>query len=172
MMQTVFHADLSDAHPGEDYWLSAHGKRYEFVPHTPESLAGLNANAPHLLNGFPGRQLTHYTKEAVELPAEYVVRVHIKNTLKTFPLAQGKSGIGHVAMHCPPPPDKLQAMQDAGAHHQAALDYLTTAKTLNFHHPDLINNNREVTEVIYTYMDEQKIDAMFQAVAMQMRQMG
>lgn len=172
MMQTVFHADLSDAHPGEDYWLHTNAKRYEFVEHTAESLGKLSATTPHLFNRFPGGQITHYTKEVVEMPAECVVRVHIKNTLKTFPQAQGKSGIGHVVIHCPPTPDKLQAMQDAGEPYHAVMDYLSDAKTLIFHHPDLINNNPEVTHVINEYMDEQKIDAMFQAVAMQMRQMG
>jgi hypothetical protein len=172
MMQTVYHADLSDAHPGEDYWLNALGKRYEFVPHTPESLDALKSAAPHLLNGFPGRQLTHYTQERVELPAECVVRVHIKNTLRTFPQAQGKHGIGHVAIHCPPPPDKLQAMQDAGEPHQAVMDYLSDARALIFHHPDLINNDPGVTGIIDEYMDSPQIDAMFQSVAMQMRVMG
>lgn len=172
MMQTVFHVDLSDAHPGEDYWLHAHGKRYEVVEHTSESLSKLNSTAPHLFGRFPGGQLTHYTKELVELPAEEVMRVHIKNTLKTFPQAQGKHGIGHVAIHCPPPPDKLQAMQDAGEPHHVVMDYLSDAKTLIFHHPDLINKDPAVTDIIYEYMDEAKIDAMFQAVAMQMRQMG
>jgi hypothetical protein len=172
MMETVFHADLSDAHPGEDYWLHAHGKRYEFVAHTAESLGKLNSTAPHLFNRFPGGQITHYTEKLVELPAEEVMRVHIKNTLKTFPLAQGKHGIGHVAIHCPPSPDKLQAMQDAGEPHHVVMDYLSDARTLIFHHPDLINKDREVTDIINGYMDSPQIDAMFQTVAMQMRMMG
>ena len=171
-MRTVFHVDLSDAHPGEEHWLSALGEQYEFAEHTPETLGKLGASAPHLFDRFPGGQVTHYTRDVVEMPAEQVVRVHTKNTLKTFPRAQGKHGIGHVAIHCPPPPDKLRALEDAGEPFHIVLDYLSDARTLIFHHPDLINKDPEVTHVIDEYMDEQKIDAMFQAVAMQMRQMG
>ena len=73
---TVFHADLSDAHPGEEYWLHALGRRHALVAHTARSLARLREQAPHLAQ-VPDQQLTHYTEMPVELPADTVVRVHL-----------------------------------------------------------------------------------------------
>src|SRR4051794_20592398 len=80
-MRTVYHADLSDALAGEDYWVHARGKRYPLVPHTPETLARLRTEAPDL-SAVPNERLTHFTETPIELPDDCVVRVHIKHTLR------------------------------------------------------------------------------------------
>ena len=50
---------------------------------------------------------------------------------------------------------------------------MSTAKTLIFHHPDLITKDRELAGIIYSYMDDNRIISdMFQALGRQMRQMG
>ena len=64
MMNTVFHADLSDAHPGEEYWVHANGKRHKLVPHTTETLAQLRANSPHLKH-IADAHLTHFTEPLI-----------------------------------------------------------------------------------------------------------
>ena len=46
-VNTVFHADLSNAHPGEDYWVSVAGSRIPLVPHTPASLKAAH-DAAHI----------------------------------------------------------------------------------------------------------------------------
>ena len=174
MVRTVFHADLSDAHPGEDYWIHAGGKRYPLVAHTADTLAELRRIAPHM-EAMPDARLTHYTGEAVELPRDFVVRVHIKHTLRTFPGAQGKDGVHHVAMHIP---GRLAARLPDGspdfgsvAHHP--IDWISTAKALIFHHADLINNNPETSNIIYDYMDNNSvISSEFETLAERMRQMG
>ena len=135
-MKTVFHIDLSDAHPGEEYYLHACGKRHTLVAHTPDSRRRARAHAPHL-EAVADANLTHYTAEALDMPADQVVRVHLKHTLTTFPDAKGAHGVGHVALHIPPSPEKLQSMLATGIHHQQYVDYVSTAKTLIFHHPDL-----------------------------------
>jgi hypothetical protein len=171
-MRTIFHADLSDAHPGEEYWLHAFGKRHSLVPHTEESRALARVAAPHL-TAVPDENLTHYTAEAVELPADQVVRVHLKNSLNTFPDAKGVHGVSHVAIHIPPPADQLETMAEAGAAHHQSINYVSTAKALVFHHADLINNDPNITQVIYDYMDNDKIiSSMFENLAQTMRQMG
>ncbi|AHF00151.1 hypothetical protein [Thioalkalivibrio paradoxus] len=166
---TVFHADLSDAHPGEEYWLHAVGTRHALVPHTARSLARLREQAPQLAH----RQLTHYTERPVELPAGTVVRVHLKHTLKSFPDARAVHGVSHVAIHCPPPPERLAALvANGGAMHQT-IDYVSTAKSLVFHHADLINKDPETTRIIHDYMDNNvQISGQFNDLAAQMRRMG
>jgi len=171
-MRTVFHADLSDAHPGEDYWLVARGRRHRLIPHTADSRAKARAGAPHLAR-VPDASLSHYTAEPVELPADRVVRVHLKHSLKTFPNAKGRHGVGHVAIHVPPSPERLRQLEAAGAFAQQPIDYVSTAKALVFHHADLINDDPETTQIIYDYMDnDANISTMFQLLGQQMRQMG
>ena len=77
-IKTVFHADLSDAHAGEDYWVSAAGRRIRLVPHTPASLAAAHAAAPHLKAGRAHGTLTHYAEDSVPMPVHSVVRVHLR----------------------------------------------------------------------------------------------
>lgn len=171
-MKTIFHVDLTDSHVNEVYWLHACGKRHPLKAHCAESRAKLRATAPHL-NAIPDHRLTHYTAEAVEMPAHQVVRVHLKHTLNTFPEAQGTHGVGHVAIHVPPPAARLAALAATGDVHQQHIDYVSTAKALLFHHADLINNDPDITGVIYDYMNNnQIISSMFEDLAQQMRQMG
>jgi len=171
-MKTVFHADLSDAHAGEDYWVQACGKRYPLVPHTDQTRAAAKA-ASKRLAATPDSQLTHFTQDAVDLPAGRVVRVHIKHTLRNQPNAKGNAGLGHVAIHNPPPAALSGAHSTAATAHQDQIDYVSTAKALVFHHADLINADPTVTTAIYNYMDnDQAISDQFQALALQMRQMG
>jgi hypothetical protein len=61
MLNAVFHADLSDAHPGEDYWLSVAGRRIPMVPHTPATLNAALSAAPHLTAGRTAARLTHFS---------------------------------------------------------------------------------------------------------------
>jgi hypothetical protein len=41
MMRVIYHADLSDAYSGEEYWLRALGREYQLVPHTLEGTVKL-----------------------------------------------------------------------------------------------------------------------------------
>ena len=84
------------------------------------------------------------------MPADQVVRVHLKHTLTTFPDAKGIHGVGHVAIHIPPLPVKRQSMLATGIPHQQHLDYVATAKALIFHHPDLMTKDPELAGIIYT----------------------
>ena len=171
-MRTVFHADLSDAHPGEEYWLHALGARHALVPHSAESRLRLRQQAPHLAQ-IPDHRLTHYTELPVEMPADTVVRVHLKHSLNTFPAASGVHGVSHVTIHCPPPPERLAALQATGEVVHQTIDYVSTAKSLVFHHADLINKDPETTRVIYDHMDNNaQISALFDDLAAQMRRMG
>ena len=171
-MKTVYHADLRDAHEGEDYWLHACGKRYPLVAHTDETRAAARLRSPKL-KAMADEALTHYTLDAVDLPAHRVVRVHIKHSLRNQPHAKAMHGLGNVAIHIPP----KAALAGAHATHETAfhdaIDYVSTAQALVFHHADLINIDPDVTATIYGYMnDDQAINDQFQQLALQMRQMG
>lgn len=171
-MKTIFHADLRDVDASEDFWLQACGKRYPLIPHTAQSRAAAKSSSTRLA-ALSDERLTHYTQEAVDLPAERVVRVHIKHSLRNQPDAKGDAGLGNVAIHIPP----AAAMQGRHATAETAvhtsIDYVTTAKALVFHHADLINASPDVSSVIYDYMDNDKaISDQFEALGLQMRQMG
>ncbi|MES2932998.1 MAG: hypothetical protein V4805_05865 [Pseudomonadota bacterium] len=171
-MKTVFHADLRDAHPGEDYWLQACGHRYPLVPHTEQSRAAAKAYSSALA-ALPDAQITHYTQTPADLPADRVVRVHIKHTLKTQPNAKGNAGLGTVAIHIPSPKALAGAHATAETAHQLAIDYVSTAKALVFHHPDLINACPATSAVIWEHVEQnQAIADQFNTLAMTMREMG
>ena len=175
MMNTVFHADLSDAHPGEDYWVHANGKRHRLVPHTTETLAKLRACSPHL-NHIADTHLTHFTEQAASMPADRVLRVHIKHTLKNFPEAKAEHGIHHVAIHVPPKNYLNQNLSSATGTvtpHNTPINWVTTAQSLLFHHPDLINDDTDTSNTIMDYMNNnQDISHLINNLALQMKQMG
>jgi hypothetical protein len=171
MMNTVFHVDLSDADPEEDYWISTGGRKQMLQKHTEETRSNLLGASPHLM----ARQdrLTHFTQEPLQLPADQVIRVHVRTSLKNQPGAHGVWGVTHSAIHIPPPEHELQALQSSGRAHSEVLDYVSTAKNLVFHHPELITKDRRLADIIYGYMDDDKnISMMFDEVATHMRQLG
>ncbi|MDD5266974.1 MAG: hypothetical protein PHO08_07580 [Methylococcales bacterium] len=175
MMKTVFHADLSDAHPGEEYWVHANGKRHKLVPHTNETRAQLRASSPHL-NHILDEHLTHFTEQAATLPADRALRVHIKHTLKNFPGAKAEFGVHHVAIHVPPKASQSKSFafeKQIATPHAAPINWVTTAQALLFHHPDLINHDTDATNTIMDYMNNNlEISAKINQLAQQMREMG
>jgi len=172
-INTVFHADLSDAHPGEDYWVSVSGRRVPLVPHTAETLAAAVKGAPHLTAAHPKPTLTHYSKEPIGMPHDRVLRVHLRHTQRNIPNAIGETGVGHVALAIPPVGHALQTM-GAGDVNAVRIDWLSTAQTFLFHHPGLINNDPNLTTLICsTYMvNDAEIAADINNLASLMRQMG
>ncbi len=171
-MKAIYHADLRDALVNEDYWLQAGGRRYPLMAHTDETRAMAKASNARLA-ATPDECLTHYTRDAVDLPADRVIRVHIKHTLRTRPQAKSQVGLGNVAIHIPPHPALSGAHATAETAFHTTIDYPSTAKALIFHHPDLINADPTLTATIYNYMDnDQAISDQFQALALEMRQMG
>lgn len=173
-LNTVFHADLSDAHPGEDYWVSVAGRRVPLVPHTPASLAAAHAAAPHLKAGRTGSTLTHYTATPVAMPVHSVIRVHLRNSQKTFKNPKCETGISLSALYIPPSDTQLAAMADEAIFHAHPIDYVSTAQTFLFHHPDLINKDKILTDtIVNTYMiGDKTISAAINTLALQMRAMG
>lgn len=170
-MKTVYHADLRDAHPDEDYWLHACGRRYPLIPHTAQSRSAARLAHPQLA-ALAEESLTHFTGDAVDLPADCVVRVHIKCTLRSQPGAKGATGIGNVAIHVPPPAALTGAHATAESAWNQPINYVTTAQALVFHHADLINNDPEVSHTIQQCMQRQDINDQFLQLAEQMREMG
>lgn len=166
----IYHADLSDALEGETYWLHAMGKRHKLNPHTEETLARLRADAPHLCD-MQNVQSTHFTHEPITLPADRVVRVHLKHTMNTLGKPDGHHGVSHAAIHSPHCLQRIQgASQDT---YHASIDYVTTAKCLAFHHPDLINVDPQTTAQINKHMnDNQAISSEFDNLGAIFRQMG
>jgi hypothetical protein len=162
----VFHADLSNAHPDETYWLSASGNDHPLQVHDNRTRDQARAAAPHLQN-VADAQLTHFTEQHVALPAASVIRVHLKHTMKTVANPKGEFGVHHVAIHVPPP-----AHLPAGAIHHHPIDWITTAKALVFHHPELISNDPDIARIVYEYMNNEVIHSQFVELAGLMKSLG
>jgi hypothetical protein len=174
-VNTVFHADLSDAHPGEDYWISVAGQRIPLAPHTPASLAAAHAAAPHLMKvACTDSTVTHYTATPMALPAVSVIRMHLRHSQKTFNNPKCDTGIGLSALYIPPSDSHLAAMDDAAVFHAPRIDWVSTAQNFLFHHPDLITNRKDLADrIINTYMvDDETIFAAITQLALRMRAMG
>ncbi len=165
----AFHADLSDAHPGEEYYLAHAGQRHRMLPHTEETLAALRKEAPHLLGAAEAGQITHYAEKQLHMPAEAPGRVHLRHTMKTFPGSHGSEGVSHSAIFIPPDEAQLKGVK---VHHAAPLDYTSTAKCFLFHHPNLVTKDTQGAKDIHALMDEANIATKINALAMQMRAMG
>src|SRR5690242_2044742 len=170
-VRTQFHFDISDAFAGEDYFLSAVGKRHKLLLHDAASRARARAAFP-ALRALPDDRLTHYS-EAVVMPADRVVRVHVKHTLRNCSWAKAEFGVGHAAIHVPPNAEHLKATADAPIQYFQFIDYPETARTLLFHHPDLINVDPTATCTIKGYMlNDPTISALIEILAGKMRDMG
>lgn len=173
-VKTVFHADLSDAHPGEQYWVSVAGKRHPLVPHTAQSRAQALASAPYLAQGRDTVNLTHYVETPIELPTHSAIRVHLRHSLTTFPDAKGESGVAHSAIYVPPTGERLTALAASGESFAAQIDYVSTAQSFLFHHQDLITNDPTLSGIIInTYMvGDASIAQGINTMATLMRTMG
>jgi hypothetical protein len=168
---TVFQLDLSDMFPGEDYWVHACGKRHRIEAHTAQTRAAARNAWPNL-RAIPDERLTHYTPDAVTMPADRAVRVHVKHTLKTLAWAKAATSAGNATI-CIPPRAPREPADASGAQHCEYIDYVTTAKTLVFHHPDLICVDTAASTTIHDYMNNDKaISLMFETLGQQMRDMG
>ncbi|MGA2738971.1 MAG: hypothetical protein ABSG65_16155 [Bryobacteraceae bacterium] len=175
VFQTIFHADLSDAFPGEDYWLVVGGDQIPLVPHTDATRAEVLAQSPHLMDGRSDVQLTHYSATPAAMPADQVVRVHLKHSLRSFPDAKGEAGVGHSALYIPPAGKPSQSMPaNGGPLHFGPIDYWSTARTFLFHHPDVITVDKELGGIIVNdFMEgDPKISAEINNLALKMRAMG
>jgi len=173
-VNAIFHADLSDAHPGEDYWVSVAGKRIPMIPHTEESLAAALAAAPMLHAGRAAPRLTHYAAKSVPLATHTVVRVHLRHSLKGFPNAKSETGVGHSALWIPPSAEHMATLGANATVHAAPIDYVSTAQTFLFHHQDLITNDPDLARLIVDgYMiGDVNIATAINNLATLMRSMG
>jgi hypothetical protein len=174
MLNTHFHADLSDAHPGEDYWVSVAGKRYPLVPHTQETLSAAHARSPRLTAGRANPVLTHRTAHPILLPANTVIRVHLRHTMRGFPNAKSDTGIGLSALYIPPSDTHLAAMAADAIFDAQAIDYFSTAQTFIYHHPDIINQDKKIACIIYNefMVGDPNLRLAINNVATLMRSMG
>jgi len=173
-INTVFHADLSDAHPGEDYWVSVQGKRIPLVPHTPESLAKAIASTPRLSAGRLAPRLTHYSVTSVALPVHSAIRVHLRNSQRTFKDPKSETGVSHCAMYIPPQGKELEALAEGDVFNAHPIDYVSTAQTFLFHHQDLITQDPALASIIVDqYMiGDVNIATAINNLALLMRSMG
>jgi hypothetical protein len=170
VQQVVFHADLSDAHPGESYWVRAANGNHPLVPHTDESRARARAADPRL-HDVPDDRLTHYT-EAVLMPTAGVSRVHIKHSANNIPGINAPAVASHAAIFVPTPPDERVAA-GYSAERQETISNVTTAKALAFHHPDLITQEPTIASIILNYMNSNPFIAnQFEQLGTLIRQMG
>ena len=179
-VNVTFHADLSDAHPGEDHWLSAQGERFELTPHTDATRAAARVADPSLAN-VSDASLTHFSSP-VPMPDAQVVRVHLRHTLTTFQAPAGTWAASHAAIHIPPPlpasaaPMQAEFAAAPPAFHppppQPMIDYLSTAQALLFHHADLLNGDPATTSTIYAHMNTPTIGALINNLAQTMRDAG
>ncbi len=161
----TFHTNLIDAHQGQTYRLYANGRRYELAEHTPESRTAHRGVAPHLAHLL--KDLTHYTAEPVELPNDQVIRVHLESDLTGPGVEKGAKGTYHSAIVQPPA---------QGHESHTEIGWTSTAKSLLFHHPDLITQDPKVASIVLDYMDNEvtskEIVHLIDVLAARMKKMG
>ncbi|BDV40332.1 hypothetical protein [Methylocystis bryophila] len=173
-LQTIFYADLSDAHPEEDHWVSVAGQRYPLEPFKPEGLKELLARAPHLTAGRNDLRITHCVKGAIPMRIDTVVRVHLRHSLRKTPGAKSETGISHSAIFYPPKQNLLDALGPDEVWHAPPIDYTSTAQNFLFHHPDIINKDTTLTQIIIDEFmaGDVSIATAINNLATLMRQMG
>ena len=169
-MNAVFHVDLSDADPDEDYWIpTGNALRSTLTQHTNETHDRLFSASPHL----ESLKLTHFTAQPLKVSSEGVMRMQVRHTLRTQPDAKGAWGVTHSGLHIPPKPHLLKKLQSEGTSHEVPLDYLSSAKLLIFHHPELISIDTKIADAVYGYMnDDPSISALLDKVVQKMRALG
>jgi hypothetical protein len=174
MLHTMFHADLSDMHPGEDHWISVAGQRIPLVPHTETTLKAASAAGPQLYAHRDNVRLTHLSAQTVHLPADTVVRVHLRHSQKNVPGAKSETAISHSAIWYPPAPHLLAALAADATIHAPPIDYVSTAQNFLFHHADVINKDGDLTRIIIEeyMMGDVSIATAINNMANLMRSMG
>src|SRR5258708_50428 len=161
--RAMFHANLSHAHPNEEYLLWANGARYPLQPHTEKTRAHARGAGPDL-GEMLDEIFTHFA-DVPDLPDNTALRVHLVHTTKSFDNAASEFAPGNVAIYVPP--------AAPGAVVQLRIDYVSTAKALLFHHPDLITQDPEVARIIHEHINgNHEIKTMIEAVAELMRRKG
>lgn len=170
----VFHADLSDRFEGEEYWLQVAGKKYPLVEHTEDSLRHALSQNPRLQSTIGGR-ITHYTETPVPRQLGSVLRISVRHTNNTG-CVPGDYGVHHAAIHIVRDHEvnRSMALENAVvfADH---IDYVTTAKTLLFHHADIISKDPDTADVVMEHMDQFKAPSTYlliQDLATKMRAAG
>lgn len=179
-IRTVFHIDLSDAHPllrfqagdaedrvASEFRLNAHGEHIPLKTHTPATLEALHNNGNGLLRAKSKERLTHYT-EVVEMPADQTVRVHVERVIKDEN-GNDAYALSHVAMHVPPEQGLLQA---SGGVHDLYVDWSSTAAALITHHPDLMSKDPKVSRIIEKHLAKPRIADMIDELGGEMRSIG
>jgi len=171
----MFHADLSDAHPDEDHWISVAGQRIPLVPHTDATLNEAMATGHEQLYARrENARLTHRAAQTVQLPADTVVRVHLRHSQKNVPGAKAEHAISHSAIWYPPAAHHLAALAPDAVIHAPPIDYVSTAQNFLFHHADVINKDPVLTGIIIEkYMiGDKNIATAINNMADLMRSMG
>lgn len=174
-LKHIFQTNLSDRFSGEDYWLQVSGVKYALVEHSDQSRLEVRKRLPELMN-VPDEELTHYTMEPVPIPLGTVIRISIRHSNKTGKIP-GEYGIHHVAIHIVADDQVHQSMATDGQEKMVSqrIDYVSTAKSLLFHHPDLITQDPKVAPIVDEHMDQVKAPdtfLMIEKLAGQMRLAG
>lgn len=141
MQPYVYQIDLSDARPGYNYVLKAAGGTHPLTPHTAETRAAARA-ADRKLAGVADSRLTHFSAQAM-MPLDRVCRVHVAAIPRN---ASDPNYVHLVAITCPEPePSASVAFQ--------TLDYISTAQSLLFHHPDLMANDPRIGRIVKEHLE-------------------
>lgn len=152
----IFHTNLSDKLPGEDYWVYIAGEKHPLIEHTAESRSKARQEHPSLAH-LEDSALTHYTPHPVHIPQGTVIRYTIRHQNKTNTLP-GKSGIHHVDILVVP---NETTGNNAMKNEQPGVkvkhsDYGSTAETLIRHHGDLNTKDPTIFNYIGEHMDQFK----------------
>ncbi|MFB6455283.1 hypothetical protein ACE38W_08445 [Chitinophaga sp. Hz27] len=160
----IFHSNLSDKLPGEDYWVFIRGKRYPLTEHTAESRAEARKQFPSL-EIFQDHELTHYTADAVEVPHGSVIRYTVRHLNKTKTLP-GKNGIHHVSILVTPSlSNEALAANKQPAVKSHVTHYVDTAISLISHHGDLNTGDAKVAAFIKEHMSPDKATNTYQFIS-------
>jgi hypothetical protein len=174
-LNQIFHVNLSDKFANEDYWLHVASKKYPLAEHTADTRAEARQQQPALA-AVPDEQLTHYTQEPVPLKLGTVIRISVRHTNKTG-IIPGSFGLHLVAIHIVPDNETNQSLAVRGVAMIVpdTIDWVSTAKSVVFHHADLATANPDFAPIVMEHMDQYKAPsnyAMIQELANYMSNLG
>ena len=155
----VFHADLSDRFEGEEYWLQA-GKNIPGWSMTKTAFvlpsARIPVYNPPLVEGSP-----IILKALYQDSWAVFLCISVRHTNNTG-CVPGDYGVHHATIHIVKDHEANRALalneQVVFADH---IDYVTTAKTLLFHHADIISQDPDTADIVMEHMDQFKAPSTY-----------
>lgn len=161
-----FHANLDGlSHEDEEFWVAVDGERYNLEPHDDVSRIKFKSA---LKDSSELDLATHYSPTPLKLAPNQVIRASLEKSLKNRSDLPGESVPVHTSIIFSSADESkmmLQGKSNTNVRVEQEFNAIETAKTLIFHHPDLMSKDVKIAEIIMDYMDEHKNPSIFSLIS-------